>query len=471
MIDISKPLLWSLLISISPSPLFSAELTAERKHKAEHDSPNNIIIVIADGMGPAYTTAYRLYKDNLSTPRIEPTVFDRHLIGRVSTHPAQASGYVTDSASAATALFTGIKTVNGAVGVDTENKALESIADRAITKGKKIGVVVTSQVYHATPAAFLSHNTHRSNYAEIADSFIDKGIKVDLLLGGGQKKFIREDRNLVTEFQQAGFHYIDNYRQLKSLPSNKPVLGLFSNSGLPGALDDANKYRLSTMTKAAMKHLDNAQYINKRGHHNINKGSLVLIEASQIDWAGHNNDIAMAMTEVDDLAKTVIYLESYVKNNPSSLVILTADHSTGGLSLGANGDYIWQPDMIRQLTLSTKHIATTLYTSSITGKLCETLFKTKLTSSEIDKLREDKSRFIDKRAKNDKVNKGKSYKAAPLYKSVVEIINNRTNTGWTTTGHSAVDVPLFAFGRQSHLFQGQLDNTDIAQIIFTLLEQ
>ena len=441
-------------------------------------SPKNIIIVIADGMGPTYTTAYRLFKDDVTTPLIEPTVFDRHLIGRISTQPAKVSGYVTDSAAAATALFSGIKTFNGAVGIDTQNIPVESIADRAIKKGRKIGVVVTSQVYHATPAAFLSHNKHRSNYAEIADSIIDKGIKVDLLFGGGWKKFIREDRNLVTEFKQAGFHYIDNYRQLNTLPSNKPVLGLFSDSGLPVALDDKNKYRLSALTKATMKHLDTVQYEVSTGqhkskpvHHKTNNGSLVLIEASQIDWAGHSNDIAMAMTEVDDLAKTVIYLERYVKKNQNSLVILTADHSTGGLSLGAKGDYIWAPEMIRELTLSTQTIAKTLYTSLITEELCETLFKTKLTSLEIDKLRADKLTFINKRENIDEEIQSKVYKAAPLYKSVVELINHRTNTAWGTTGHTAVDVPLFAFGHQSHLFRGQLDNTDVAKIIFELLEQ
>ena len=456
---------------MSPFSLSLAEQTTALINKTVNDSPKNIIIVIADGMGAAYTTAYRLFKDNLATPSIEPTIFDRHLTGLISTHPAPVSGYVTDSASAATALFSGIKTFNGAIGVDSNNKPVESIADRAIKKGKKIGVVVTSQVYHATPAAFLSHNKHRRNSVEIADSFIDKGIKVDLLFGGGSKKFIREDRNLVAEFKQAGFHYVDNYRQLNTLPSNKPVLGLFSHAALPVALDDINKHRLSAMTKAAIKHLDNVEYENNHELQHKTNGSLVLIEASQIDWAGHNNDIAMAMAEVDDLAKTIIFLEKYVKKNPNSLVILTADHSTGGLSLGAKGDYIWQPEMIRQLTLSTQYIAKTLYASPITEELCEALFKTTLTAIEIDKLKADKSNLLEQLEKNETVKKNTAYKAPPLYNSVVALINHRTNTAWGTTGHTAVDVPLFSFGHQSHLFQGQLDNTDVAKIIFNLLAQ
>ena len=103
------------------------------------------------------------------------------------------------------------------------------------------------------------------------------------------------------------------------MPENTPVLGLFADDGLPWALDDTNKHRLSVMTKAATKQLEN------------DNGYFLLIEASQIDWAGHSNDIASAMAEMADLAKTVEYLEHYVKNNPDTLVVITADHSTGVL--------------------------------------------------------------------------------------------------------------------------------------------
>ena len=138
--------------------------------KQSTTSPKNIIMIVGDGMGPAYTTAYRYYKDNPHTEFIEETVFDRHLVGMSSTYPARVSGFVTDSAAAATALATGVKSYNGAIGLDANKQPVETVLERAKKHGKKTGVVVTSQVNHATPASYLAHNEHRKNYNAIADS-------------------------------------------------------------------------------------------------------------------------------------------------------------------------------------------------------------------------------------------------------------------------------------------------------------
>ena len=110
-----------------------------------------------------------------------------------------------------------------------------------------------------TPASYLTHNESRRNYNAIADSYIDDGIKADIILGGGWQYFIRDDRNLVNEFKSAGFHYIDNFQNLSTLPQQTPVLGLFADVALPWALDDNNENRLSTMTKAATEPLDSFQ--------------------------------------------------------------------------------------------------------------------------------------------------------------------------------------------------------------------
>ena len=307
--------------------------------------PKNVIMVIGDGMGPAYTSAYRYFSDNPETKEIEETVFDRHLRGLSSTYPAPVSGVVTDSAASATALATGVKSYNGAIGIDVDKKEVQTVLEWAKLQGKKTGVVVTSQINHATPASYLAHNESRNNYNEIADSYFDDGLKADLYLGGGWKYFIREDRNLVDEFKQAGFHYLDNYQGLANLPNNKPVLGLFADVGLPWALDDSNKHRLSTMTKSAAHHLVNLQ----KHDESPDKGFFMLIEASQVDWAGHGNDISDAMAEMDDLAKTLEYLEHFVEHHPDTLVVVTADHSTGGFTLAANGKYKWQAKDLRTM--------------------------------------------------------------------------------------------------------------------------
>lgn len=138
------------------------------------EQPHNIIMVVADGMGPAYTTAYRYLKDDKNTPEVENTIFDKYYIGSSSTYPAAVSGYVTDSAASATALATGIKSYNGAIAVDVNKKPVETVLERAKKYGMKTGAVVTSQVNHATPASYIAHNESRQNYDEIADSYVDE---------------------------------------------------------------------------------------------------------------------------------------------------------------------------------------------------------------------------------------------------------------------------------------------------------
>ncbi|PCI62601.1 MAG: alkaline phosphatase [Gammaproteobacteria bacterium] len=442
--------------------LFSALLLCGCSLTAIAAQPKNIIMIIGDGMGPAYTTAYRYFKDDQKTEKIEETIFDRTLVGMSSTYPARISGYVTDSAAGATALATGHKTYNGAIAVTVNKKPVETVLERAKKLGKSIGVVVTSQVNHATPAGYLAHNESRQNYNEIADSYIDNGWKTDILLGGGWKYFIRDDRNLVKEIQKQGVYYVDDYRQLATLPTDKPIFGLFADIGLPWALDDKNSNRLSTMTQAATQHLIKQNNPN---------GFFMLIEGSQIDWGGHGNDIVDTMAEMNDLAKTLEYLEGFVKQHPDTLVIVTADHSTGGLTIAANGKYEWNPELIRAMTKSINTIAKQLYTKKITKKLVKTLFNFELNATEINQLIETKKHPHKNNDHNIYADNKTTAVEQALLKTIINIINVRTNTGWTSSGHTAVDVPVFAFGASKELFYGFQDDTDIAKKIFSLLKK
>jgi alkaline phosphatase len=189
------------------------------------ESKTNIIFLIGDGMGVAYTTAYRLYQDDPATVEVDKTIFDDMLVGMASTY-ADDHLLVTDSAAAATALACGIKTFNGAIGVDPQHKPVESMLDKARQLNYLTGIVVTSQVNHATPAAFVAHADSRQSYDKIADQYIDLRInnkpKVDLIFGGGQDHFIRKDRNLIKEFRAIGYSYESNLKNLskiKQLPA------------------------------------------------------------------------------------------------------------------------------------------------------------------------------------------------------------------------------------------------------------
>ena len=408
--------------------------------------PKNIIMIVADGMGPAYPTAYRLYRDDPNTAAVETTIFDKYLVGASSTVPAAVSGYVTDSAASATALAAGVKSYNGAIGVDVDKNPVKSVLTYAKEQGKGIGVAVTSEVNHATPAAYLSHNEYRKNYNALADSYIDNGWKSDVLLGGGTDYFIRDDRNIVAELQQQGIHYVDSYEALASLP-NKPVFGLFAPKGLPNAKADSDVRRLTTMVKAMTQHLED--------HDN---GFFALIEASQVDWAGHANNIAHAMIEMDDLAHTLLYLETFVEQHPETLVVLTADHSTGGLTVAANGAYKWDPSLLRTLDKPLSHIAKQWLSTELTKKALSDLFGTALTDKQYQSL---------VTAKQSALSAEKPQKA--MLTALKQFVDDVTNTGWTTGGHTGIDVPVYAFGHSAEVFIGHQDNTDIADKIFALL--
>jgi len=414
--------------------------------KIKTNSPKNIIVMIGDGMGPSYTTAYRYFSDDKSTQEVERTVFDRLLVGMASTSPAMIDGYVTDSAASATALSTGVKTYNKAIAVDVDKKPLETLFERARKTGKATGLVVTSSVNHATPAAFMVHNNNRYNSDALADAYFDERtdgqFRADVMLGGGLKYFIREDRNLMSEFTDAGYQYIDSMNELNTLNySNPKVLGLFAKDGLPASINSENKHRLLTQTKAAVKLLENTD-----------KGFVLLIEASQIDWAGHDNNIASAMAEMDDFSHTMAWVEQYVKKHPETLMVATADHNTGGMTLSSGEVFQWQPKWLKNISMSTYKMAKNIIAGQLTLATISTKLGFELTAGETSTL--DIARNLG---------------TGDLDIALKKLIDQRTNTGWTTVGHTAVDVQVFAIGSQKEVFRGSQDNIDIGKKLLKLL--
>ncbi|HCH70148.1 MAG TPA: alkaline phosphatase, partial [Colwellia sp.] len=195
----------------------------------------------------------------------------------------------------------------------------------------------------------------------------------------------------------------------------------------------------------------------------------MLIEASQIDWAGHANNISDAMAEMDDLAETLKYLEHFVERHPDTLVIVTADHSTGGFTLAANGKYEWEAKVLRTMQHSVNYIAKQLVANEIHADSANRLFNLELNQEELSLLKKTKTTPKLDNSKNIYQDKKVSSTELAMLANVKHIIDNRTNSGWTTGGHTAIDVPVFAFGKRCELFNGSQDNTDIAKKIFTLL--
>jgi len=408
-------------------------------------APKNVIYMIGDGMGPAFTTAYRYYKDDPTTKEIETTVFDTILKGMAHTYPDDHT-YVTDSAAGATALSSGHKSYNGAIAVDTAKKPVKTMLEIAKEQGMTTALVATSQINHATPASFAAHNESRRNYDDIANDYIDNKIAgklpVDLMLGGGTEYFIRDDRNLVEEFKQAGYQYGDDIQNLGQI-TQVPAIGLYAPKGLPFALDE-NPTRLKQLTSKAFDLLDGQN----------DKGFFVMIEGSQIDWCGHANDIACAMAEMDDFAKSIETAKAYVDKNPDTILVITADHSTGGLTIGAHGQYKWETDVIKGVKATA---------GTLTNLLME--------SDNLKKVWQENT-SIEFTAENEiKLKQAKAMGEKTLNLAVKSIINDLSFTGWTTGGHTASDVQVFAYGKNSDDFVGSQNNTDIAKKLIGYIEQ
>ena len=189
------------------------------------DGPRNLVLLIGDGMGPAQVKAYRMYADDPATGLIDPLPIDPLLVGAVATDSIKldcAGGRTTectrvpfgttDSASSATAYATGRDTLVARISMDLEGKDLETLLESAKKRGKATGMVVTSEITHATPAAFAAHVMHRDQKDDIADQYFDRQWSgepmVDVLLGGGLDYLRRPDRDLVSEFQRAGYQVL-----------------------------------------------------------------------------------------------------------------------------------------------------------------------------------------------------------------------------------------------------------------------
>nr|WP_232278727.1 alkaline phosphatase [Paenibacillus sp. 481] len=425
----------------------------DRQAVAAADKPSskkikNVIFMIGDGMGFSYTAAHRYMKDAPHTQLMEKTLFDQHLVGTQMTYPEDPKENITDSASAATAMSAGVKTYNDAIAVDNDKSAVKTVLEHAKEKGMSTGLVATSEITHATPAAFGAHEEKRKSMDSIANDYFDEKIagkhKIDVMLGGGKKFLVRNDRDLTKEFQQAGYSYVTNREQLLK-DESKQVLGIFAERGLPKMIDrEVETPSLKDMTESAIKRLDKND-----------KGFFLMVEGSQIDWAGHDNDVVAAMSEMEDFEQAFKSVLEFAEKDGETLVVLTADHSTGGFSLGTNGSYNFDVAPIKAAKRTPDFMAAKIAGGADVEQTLKAYIGLELKPEEIDAV---------KQAATTK-------KAAEIDNAIEKIFNTRSYSGWTTGGHTGEDVPVMAYGPGKERFAGMIDNIDQAKNIFRIIDE
>jgi len=437
-----------------------------------------VFYFIGDGMGVNQVNGTEMYLAEKQDNRIGvvPLCFTQFpVINMASTFSATNS--VTDSSAAGTALSTGEKTYNGAIGMNDKREPITSVAERAKRSGKKVGVTTTVSVDHATPAAFYAHQENRGMAYEIALDLPKSDF--DFFAGGGfvrpaKDKDNKEAPSIFPIFEEAGYTIARGTADYQSKNKDAKKMVLIQDDSMrpdavPYALDQKEgDLNLKFITESAIEFLTR----------NNNKGFFLMVEGGQIDWACHANDAGTAFNEVIDMDKGIqVAYEFYKKHPKETLIVVTADHETGGMSLGRGGYYMnlkylanqkYSLDgLSRQITELRKQKDHKVSWEEIKELLGETMgfWKEVPIKWEQERSLRDSYEQSFSSSANREMEKSMYSRSEPLAAKAKEIMNELARVGWTSGDHSAGYVPVYAIGAGSELFRGKMDNTDIPKRI------
>jgi alkaline phosphatase len=388
------------------------------KAESSGGEAKNVIIFVGDGMGTSQRDLIRLATVGLEG---ELGMDDLPYEGRSHTNSADPETFVTDSAAGGTALATGVKTYNGAIGVDANQEPVETVLEQAKQAGKATGLVTDSQVTDATPASFGAHVPDRDDQSEIARQYVEES-QPDVILGGGEDRWYPEDdagaypdepeedpeeksrgtENLVERAEAEGYEYVTDADGLDAATGPK-VLGLFANEemfqqkpeGEGGSYEPA--VSLAEMTRKAIETLSEDE-----------DGFFLLVEEEAIDEMSHQNNTSLTIEAGQALDEAVEVAKSYAEGDPETLLIVTADHETGGLAIESLNEQQDDPDYPNE-------------------------------SGE-----------------------GRSVEDEPFS---VASSDQEYLVDWTTTNHTAEDVPVTAQGPRASELTGVFENTHIYEVM------
>lgn len=296
------------------------ELSRPSSYEKAMPKAKNIILLIGDGMGLTQISAALYMNGNkLNMERFPITGLHKNYA---------ADDLVTDSASGATAFACGVKTYNAAIGIAADSSKVKTILEEAEEKGLATGLVATSTIVHATPASFIAHQKHRDMYEAIAADFLNTPI--DIFIGGGKKYFDRrkkDDRNLYQELETKNYQVSDFFKtDIEKVTLDKSKnFAYFTADGDPLPYAQGRTY-LRYASKMAV------DFLHERAKSN-DKGFFLMIEGSQIDWGGHANKSDYIVSETIEFDTVIGDVLDFAKRDGNTLVIVTADHETGGYSI------------------------------------------------------------------------------------------------------------------------------------------
>ena len=447
--------LFVLLFAVSCTTVISTGFTPD-------DKPRNVVFFISDGCGPAsFGLAREFQREKDGIPKLD---IDRYNRGSVITFAD--SSRVTDSAASATAYACGIKTYNGAIGMNSYRESVETVLEKAEKAGYNTGLISTARLTHATPAAFSSHVIARAMEHEIAVQQLEQGIEI--LMGGGHAFFSSpevggnrpDSLDLIQRAIDKGYHNVTNRSEMMAA-DELPMIALFT----PGMMayeidrDQETEPSIAEMTVKSLELLAASD-----------KPFFIMIEAGRIDHAGHANDPGAHIHDVLAYDEAWQAAVDFARSDGETLVVGTSDHETGGLTLGAEiygmrgTGYQYDPRGYTNASSSISH-----YTMSLpwengkrvlpgVGKLATDMIE--LFGANGDSAVKEAYEWGE-----IKYSRGDSVAFPQLHWAISRAASASARVGWSTTGHTAVNVPLFAFGPGSEAFAGVMDNTEIGRAV------
>lgn len=458
-----------LLSLLAVSLVFCSCNSSGKSYKAKY-----VFLFIGDGMGIQQVNTAKVFADSVLADTVG-VVFTEFPVTSLSTTYA-ANRYITCSAAAGTALSTGSKTSIGTIGLSADHSdTLYSVAKHFKDAGREVAILTSVSIDHATPAAFYAHKGSRSSYYEIGKDLLVSNY--DFFASGGfvepygSKKDTCKVPSLYELGQERGIAFTQTFTGVDSLLSIGASTIVYASpnpapsSTLQYYIDRVDgDITLEDLTRKAIETVNNPN------------GFFIMVEGGKIDWACHDNDAATVIGEVLAFSRSVnAALEFYRKHPNETLIVVTADHETGGMSLGnnANGYKNFLSILLGQKVSQEKfHSIIENYRSDFPKATFDQVMaiimqntglsyvgNNALTQSEIAQLNEAYSLYFGIKVNKD--NKNEYSETDLLSKTALSILNKKAGIGWTSGTHTGSPVPVFAIGEGQELFSGLIDNTQI----------
>jgi len=464
-----------IVISIIALFLISSCTDNHAHHKAKY-----VFLFIGDGMGQAQVNLAEAYQAAVDHKKgFEHFGFTEFpAAGFASTYANNR--FITGSAASGTALATGHKTNINRISMDPEGKQpFKTIAEKFKESGMKIGILTSVSIDHATPAVFYAHRPLRSMYFEIGNDLVNSSF--DFFGGGGFKspegEINGQPVNLIEKAKENGFRYVNNMDDFLALNKETGrVIAVPNPVTESGAMNyvidmEQNEVRLGDLTAKAIEMLDNEN------------GFFMMVEGGKIDWACHSDDAATSIHETIDFAGAIDKAVAFYEEHPDeTLIVVTADHETGGLSLG-NGPTKYKTyfRLLQYQKISEEKFTELVgeFRQNLSGDVnadfdrMMNVIKEKFGLGDPDKIPlkdEDtqklKEAFVTSMYPSEGEGADMTYtKYEPLASTVIKMMSDKAGVGWTTHAHTGVNVPVYAIGVGAEHFSSYIDNTDIPKIM------